>query len=558
MDVINSVALYGITGIFIAFVILLAFIYKNTLCRAFNRADHSLAGFAVQLRFDGFNLRELAVLIFIGAVFYGYFLSTFSLSIDNESAALRQDSGVWVSQGRWFTYLIERFLLQQPSVPFAPYVLLIIAFAVSYLALVKAHGYKESWRTYLAYPVFCAFPTWWAIATFYANTPALAIGLVLTSLGAYLYFGAGYTGKIAGHNSLAKNTVVITMLACGIAAYQSLILMFVSYACGILLVRCLRIGGVRRIPLKLLAMAVFRVMLLVSAAILVYEVINKLSQHFIAHDSGYIAKAFFNYDKTLSEPLRVLRSISREQLAIYGGSTKRYGANLAMNGVIICLATLAILRTNFFKNSINFVLWLGVLFSPFALHLVTGGEPLPVRTLIPIAYVSWLACIILLSCQRAVTLLASGILVGLLQIKIIGVTSQYIASATIVQSHDRLLAADIYSRIGELSADFDPNAPLIMDFYGRKIFSTTYYANAWQGTMQGSFFSWDHDNISRITQYMKVMGYHNIVLPSDVERKALSIVFEQMPVWPAAGSVKKVGDIYLIRLSKDPDTTHAI
>ncbi len=102
-------------------------------------------------------------------------------------------------------------------------------------------------------------------------------------------------------------------------------------------------------------------MLLVSIAIIVYEVINKLSQHFIAHDSGYIAKAFFNYDKTLTEPFRVMRSIYREQLAIYGGSAKRYGANLAMNGIIICLATLVILRISLFKDSAIFVLWLGVL-----------------------------------------------------------------------------------------------------------------------------------------------------------------------------------------------------
>ncbi|TKI07872.1 glucosyltransferase domain-containing protein [Martelella alba] len=521
-----------------------------------DRIDLYLAARVAQARHEGFRLRELGVLIFIGAVCYGYFLTTFSLSIDNEAAALRHHPEIWVGQGRWFTFLVEKYLLQQPSVPFAPYVILIVAFAVSYAALLRAHGYRESWRTYLCYPVFCAFPTWWAIGTFYANIPALALGLMLISLGAYLYFGEGYSGNITVHHSIVKNSVIIGMLSCAIAAYQSLILMFAAYACGILLTRRLHTDGrMDTAPLKTLAMAICRLACLIILSLVLYEASNKLTQKFIMTDSGYIAKAFFNYTRTLKEPVTVLLAILREQAAIYGGATQRYGAALTINGLIIALASLAILRTRIAASWVNFILWLGVLFSPFALHLVTGGEPLPMRTLIPIAYVSWLSCIILLSARRTTSLLAGVMLIGWLQIKIIGVTSQYIASATLVQAHDRILAADIYSRIGELTADFNPDAPLKMDFYGRKHFSTV-YANAWQGTMQGSFFSWSEDSIDRITNFMKVMGYPNIVIPSAAERKSLSLVFDKMPVYPAAGSVKKEGDIYLIRLSAAPDPVH--
>ncbi|XBS69243.1 glucosyltransferase domain-containing protein [Acerihabitans sp. KWT182] len=464
----KRILMCGTAGMLIAFIMLLLFDHKNTIYTSLNKADRLLTEFAQQARIDGCNFRELGILVFIGAIFYGYFLSTYSLSIDNEDAALRQHSSVWVSQGRWFTYLIEKLLLQQPSVPFAPYVILIVAFGVSYIALLKAHGYRESWRSYLAYPVFCAFPTWWAIGTFYSNIPALAIGLVLVSLSAYIYFGAGFYGNLAIHNSYAKNTLVVMMLACGIAAYQSLILLFAASACGILLTRCLHIGGLCRPSIKPLVMTLGKLILIVVMAIIMYKVINILMQRYIAHDSGYIAKAFFNYDKTLAEPFYVLHAIFKEQIAVYGGEAQRYGARLAIGGIIICLATLVILRNRFYNIKVRVLLWLGVLFIPFTLHLVTGGEPLPMRTLIPIAYVSWLSCIILLFVRRPIYILSSIILIILLQTKIIGVTSQYIASATIVQSHDRLLAADIYSRVGALSADFDPDAPLKMDFYGRK------------------------------------------------------------------------------------------
>jgi hypothetical protein len=119
-----------------------------------------------------------------------------------------------------------------------------------------------------------------------------------------------------------------------------------------------------------------------------------------------------------------------------------------------------------------------------------------------------------------------------------------------------MLAADIYRRIGELDHTFDRSAPVEIDIYGSKPVNTL-YANGWSSTMQGSFFSWDNGNIERMTIYMRIMGYENILTPTVDERIALTPSFKEMPTWPAAGSVKKVGDRYLIKLSKQPDPVHA-
>ena len=86
--------------------------------------------------------RELAILLAVGLVANLYFLSNFSPSIDDEFAALRGDPGVWLGQGRWTVYLIERFLFPQPAIPYAPYILLTVCQALAYVVVTRAHGYS--------------------------------------------------------------------------------------------------------------------------------------------------------------------------------------------------------------------------------------------------------------------------------------------------------------------------------------------------------------------------------------------------------------------------------
>jgi hypothetical protein len=528
--------------------------FKNKIFSVIRSLDNGLDASIARVHRDGLNLREIGFLSLLGAILYSYFLTNFSFSIDDEFAALRHDPAVWVGQDRWLVYLVEKWILPQPAVPFAPYMILIVLLAVSYALLLRAHGVQTSWKTYFAYPVFGAFPMWWLITAFHANTAALAIGVFFISLSAYMLFGEsrGLASPLRG--ALRKHSMIIIMLACAIAAYQSLLLLFICFAFGSLLTRNLHNQGANQNPCTTILKLLLNVSLLVLLALVLYVAMNAVAQHLIAADSGYIAH--FVNPGIFESLFKVLRLVWKEQIALYSGHANRYGANLGINGVVIGLATLVVLRAGRRQIAVNVVLWLGVLIAPFALHFVSGGEPLPLRTLIVLAYVSWLSCMLLLSARHTSLMAASAIIIALLQIKIFGLTSQYMATAAIVQSHDSLLAADIYRRIGELSGSFDRNAPLKMDIYGSKSINTI-YAKANTGSLQGSFFSWDNGNILRMVSFMKVMGYENISIPNNNERIALTPIFKQMPVWPAAGSVKKCGDIYLIRLSREPDPTHA-
>jgi hypothetical protein len=545
----------SLIGFLLAILVMLGLLFRSSLYTFLNDMEVLIERIQAKFRRDGFNYKEVAWLIGIGCIFYSYFLSSFSFSIDDEMAAVRQDPAVWVSQGRWFVYLTEKYIFPQSAIPFAPYVFLVISFALSYALILRAHNYIPDWKSYAIYPVFCAFPTWWFISEFYSNVPAVAFGIFFISLSLYMVFIKTQLKRGTLLLACAKNFIIILMLACATSAYQSLLLVYITMIFGALLIRSRNEVGHGGALLKASIFFLLKNALVVVASIICYGLINLLSQKFIAADSGYVGK-FLNYKVILEQPVEVLLAILNEMRNIYAGDSVRYGTDIGLATLVVACATLSILSRRLGKTAVRLVLWIGVLTVPFALHFLSGGAPLPMRAMLAIAYVSWLACLIVLSNQRRLTLVFAVLLVSVYQLQIFSVTSQYIASATITQAHDRALAADIYEKIGALSSDFDRTSPLEIDVYGYKLVKTL-YATGWWATMQGSFFGWDDGSLDRMLNYMKVMGYENLSAPPDDQRVAMTPIFRDMPVWPAAGSVRKVGNRYLVRLGKEPDPMHA-
>ena len=101
--------------------------------------------FLERLKKEGLTFQELGILFAIGTIANIYFLSSFSFSIDDELAATRKDPLIWVAQGRWATYVLEKLIFPQPSVPFAPFLVLIACMRfVNRSILAGAHAFGRS------------------------------------------------------------------------------------------------------------------------------------------------------------------------------------------------------------------------------------------------------------------------------------------------------------------------------------------------------------------------------------------------------------------------------
>ena len=83
--------------------------------------------------------RPFLILWAIFIVFYFSELANFSLSIDDEKALFRNDQGVWAAQDRWLIYVIERFLLPPPVMPFFPLFVFGGLASLGYIVVARRH-----------------------------------------------------------------------------------------------------------------------------------------------------------------------------------------------------------------------------------------------------------------------------------------------------------------------------------------------------------------------------------------------------------------------------------
>ena len=66
------------------------------------------------------NLILVTTLLLIIIAAYGFELFNFNLTIDEEVHVFSPQADRWIEQGRWGMYLLNRFLLPQPVIPFVP------------------------------------------------------------------------------------------------------------------------------------------------------------------------------------------------------------------------------------------------------------------------------------------------------------------------------------------------------------------------------------------------------------------------------------------------------
>lgn len=485
------------------------------------------------------------VLFITGCLLYIHFITVFSPSIDDEYAALRVEPDVWVGQGRWSIYLITKFIFLYPVIPFLPYILLVASLAFSYIIILRLFSEQITWRAYFVYPIFAFYPTWWCIAEFYANVPAIAIGLSSTVIAVALSavpLRQKYNKLLSWHDIFAA-----FLLAFALGTYQSYLLLYAAiYLSWILF------GSLNGVIYRDLFRAVVRLVSSSIVSLMVYFIINKLFQNIVPSATNYL-DGFVGYDVLFLQPLSFLNALLHSIYSIYFGSSQQFGTNLYLSFAIISMAALYLIGTA--RAKINFLIYILILLSPFALNVITGGVSLPLRTMISLPFVFWVAAIIMLRSKAAITTFICTLLLSIFQIQMLTTTSQYIVAATLTQQEDRVFASELYNRIQE-----SVNKPIdliYIDVYGHKPVRTI-FPTADTATIQASFYDWDNGNLSRMISYMKMIGYQNLEALSDVsQRKFNNKYFENMPVWPAKGSVSIVNNVVLVKLSSDADPVHA-
>jgi hypothetical protein len=191
-----------------------------------------------------------------------------------------------------------------------------------------------------------------------------------------------------------------------------------------------------------------------------------------------------------------------------------------------------------------------LLLVPTVLSFV-GANTMTVRTFFAAAAV--LLCLLLIAHALARTAWQRRLVLVLALL--CGVQGLYVnavqqARGWSVARHDLLLAGAIHTEIMRLHGPAD-GQPILVGFRGERVFDSDYPLIP-TSSAGASFFQWDGGDQSRIVAYMNLIGFSDLRAYPEPAPGAFDAEYARMPAWPAAGSVRRVGQGYLVRLGELP------
>ncbi|RUX09378.1 hypothetical protein EOA30_03845 [Mesorhizobium sp. M8A.F.Ca.ET.059.01.1.1] len=464
-------------------------------------------------------------------------LTSFRLSIDEETTALRTDPSVWVAQGRWGAYLIEKFVFPHPIMPFLMPAIFGAACVAAYLLIMDRIGKRVfSIAEYASFVIFCSFPSWFFIVEFYSNIGAVGVGLFSMTLALWLI------GK-------TEAPVLGPRFLCAIAAGCFALSIYQSFAPAILVLGiAIAVLRARTGADDSFAQDVLRTGILLIGSVLFYFIGDSLFRYFITLRNEYF-DSLFQPGFLLQHPIAVMGRTLGEMGSVYGMDYETYSAALWTIPLLIVLGGVTLFmgapRIRLQLTAAAIVL----LLIPFAFHLLAVGD-MPTRSLVGVPLAMWLFVYLAVTGKNPVIRASSGVLLAVAVFQILVIQNYRQASNYLVDKHDTLLAASIYDRLSD-TPGFDAKRTYAVSVFGSRPFETV-YPRPPNSTVGHSFFEWDGGNPRRIASYMSLLGYSNLKSPTRDQLDQTISQLLTMPVWPAPGSIAIKDDIALIKLGDMP------
>jgi len=283
---------------------------------------------------------------------------------------------------------------------------------------------------------------------------------------------------------------------------------------------------------------------------LYFAVQQMFLQAFATESSGYVAH-FFSISGLTQNLGWYLQKLARLAYNIFAGDSSFYGITIRSLPVFLLVAGVLILVLHY-KNRVktrDYILFLG-LFTVFSLLPFIGGiltkGYIPYRSLlgVPVFLMGWAA--LALKYARSTAKWVLGILALFTLFQFASSANHLFASSAFAYEEDKLLAYQLIDRIEEEKARTSSPQPQYLEMIGFVERPSTPLISRIEN-IGASFFGWDQGNSTRAVNFLKILGYASPdPLPQELRAGFVSIG-NQMPVWPAPGSVVIRGDTVLVK-----------
>jgi len=511
-----------------------------------------------------------ALTLFMFAVIsMGGFMFSHSLGIDDEIALFsKENSWVRALQGRFLLGLIDQ-LVPQPVTALFPYLLLAASYLLAYTIILRIHGLSHNWKTHIGFLVFILFPTNWLTQEFSVNVPGFALGLLATCAAALVSSKIHHQGKSRPWGFFSP--LAIALLAIAVSSFQSLVTLYLAIGTGRLLLRR-EPGSSEAITNNIKTL--FRNALpwiANAAAALVLQSLGLFLLLRLTNSSPHQIGVYFRspYFMLRTQPATYLLGNISQLLETYLKPGVFYGHSLwaftaLLIGSIILYVTAAargkrqqcIFRNVGFSPPLQgfslILCLLGLLVFPLGLNAISTPYRIPMRALMALPYVAWLATTVWLELSPALKnpwLHAFGVaLSALLVTQCLVVTSSYYAARAFNFRSDQLVASTLISAV--VQAQDSSQTPVSLLVSQGALKRSQPYATGGYSTAAGSFFNWDNGSSIRMVAWLRAMGIAEIKTVELEQRQDLLPNFATMKPWPSPGSIKVVDGIALVKFSE--------
>ncbi len=417
--------------------------------------------------------RQTATLLFIFILFYFFRIASFSLSIDDEFGAVRSSPDVWLVQGRWAVYLLERFVVARQVLPFFPFIVFGGCLALSYRLLLDTFDIERLGKIdYLAFTLYAGYPLWIFPLSFFSNTMAFGLGELFAVAAVY---NIRAVLSLRSDGATLKRLIAPVLRATAFAAiaigmYQSFVFVVACVSLGLIVVDVLRENTGWKPAVARCAWVGACVVL----GIVAYEAVQ-VTLLALTHLGGerYVAN-FLNWDALRADPGHVIWVVIVRGLQTYGGSIEVFGATFASFAVVVALgfASIVFWPSRSWRSRILAALLAAFLAAlPFLLHVAAGGD-LPARTLVAVPAVMWLLGRLGSASPRRALALASICAMAVAAVQSLYALNLLQTANEFARKHDEALAAAVYARI--VATDPSAKDGTTIDIYGEQPFDSLY------------------------------------------------------------------------------------
>ena len=465
-------------------------------------------------------------------VTYGFALTNFTLSIDNEIPIL-PDFGL--DGGRWGQNLI-RYHLFKGHLQYFSLLLSLFLFSLAAVRLTKVFDLKGG----LAY-VFCAlfltFPEMAYQVVFSMMADVAALGVLLSVFCVELFL-IGLETKKSSKKAIVFSTIVL-LLAFTFSIYQALVIVPIT----IYLILFLKATFEDRFNLKLELKNIFFFGLVVFASAILYYFSVKIicppmeGSYLSSYMSGKSENQLFNFWDILIKNL---------------SGSYYYGERMF---IIASLLSCSLFIGFIIKKKYAFVrllaLFFILLFTFLISYFITNGYH-PPRLYVTSNLV--FAFIIVFAINRYKidsNILTKGA-IALIAITNIYFVTHLFYTINKIYLHDKKIAERIDTIIQNKYPEFSTSAKTVY-FYG--YFPYEYHQKFRLDQSEvfgGSFYNWDNGNNYRIIHFFKEAAVADYTM-IDTKEKYYSIKdsIDKMPIWPNYESVKMINKIVIVKLGQE-------